>query len=191
MFAPPSLVNEIDYQIPKLRLCLVNDQSHCDVRICIHGPEDVVRILHPLQVASEEHFVSVHLNSKNEVLGLHEVSHGTLSTSLVHPREVFKAALLANSFAIVVCHNHPSGASISASKDDYLTTKQLIRAGSLLGVSLVDHVIVGPSSGHSGGFFSFRQNHPDLWHGKNISSWNGTSFDRLTPIIEDIEEIDL
>src|SRR5277367_2247202 len=167
MLASPSLVSEIDYQIPKLRLCLINDQSHCDVRICIHGPEDVVRLLHPLKAASEEHFVSVHLNSKNEVLGVHEVSHGTLSTSLVHPREVFKAALLANSFAIVVCHNHPSGASISASKDDYLTTKQLIRAGSLLGVSVVDHVIVGPLSNRSGNFFSFRENHPDLWDGKN------------------------
>jgi DNA repair protein RadC len=170
MLAPPSLVSEIDYQIPKLRLCLVNDQSHCDVRICIHGPDDVVRLLHPLKAASEEHFVSVHLNSKNEVLGVHEVSHGTLSTSLVHPREVFKAALLANSFAIIVCHNHPSGATISASKDDYLTTKQLIRAGSLLGVSLLDHVIIGPSSGRSGQFFSFRENHAELWHGNRAKA---------------------
>jgi DNA repair protein RadC len=173
MPASPSLVSEIDCQIPKLRLCLVNDQSHCNVRICIHGPDDVVRLLHPLKTASEEHFVSVHLNSKNEVLGVHEVSHGTLSTSLVHPREVFKAALLANSFAIVVCHNHPSGASISASKDDYLTTKQLIRAGSLLGVSLVDHVIIGPSSTRSGEFFSFRENHAELWEGINARlNWN-------------------
>jgi DNA repair protein RadC len=148
----------------------------------------VVRILHPLKAASEEHFVSVHLNSKNEVLGVHEVSHGTLSTSLVHPREVFKAALLANSFAIVVCHNHPSGASISPSKDDYLTTRQLVRAGSLLGVSLVDHVIVGPSSGRAGGFFSFRENHPDLWNGKDVrSNWNGPSFDRLTTMAVDSE----
>jgi DNA repair protein RadC len=162
-----SLVSEIDYQIPKLRLCLVNEQSEGELRTSIHGPDDVLRILHPLTKASEEHFVAVHLNSKNEVLGLHEVSHGTLSTSLVHPREVFKAALLANSFALLVCHNHPSGASISASKDDYLTTKQLLRAGSLLGVSLIDHVIIGPASKGAGNFFSFRESHPELWDHKN------------------------
>src|SRR5277367_5612649 len=164
MLASPSLVSEIDYQIPKLRLCLINDQSHCDVRICIHGPEDVVRLLHPLKAASEEHFVSVHLNSKNEVLGLHEVSHGTLSTSLVHPREVFKAALLANSYAIVVCHNHPSGANIAPSPDDYSTTSQLIKAGCILGVNLIDHIIIGPSFNQGHDYFSFRENYPDLWN---------------------------
>jgi DNA repair protein RadC len=180
MLTLQSLVSEIDYQIPKLRLCLVDEQSHCDVRMRINGPEDVAQILHPLKVASEEHFVALHLNSKNEVLGLHEVSHGTLSTSLVHPREVFKAALLANSFAIVVCHNHPSGASISASKDDYLTTRQLIRAGKLLGVSLVDHVIVGPSSRRKPEFFSFRENHSELWNCERTGSADEINLDYLS-----------
>jgi DNA repair protein RadC len=164
MLALGSIVSEIDCRIPKLRLCLVSDQCADTRRVFVREPADVAEILRPLNSASEEYFVSLHLNSKNEVLGAHEVSHGTLSTSLVHPREVYKAALLANSFAIVVCHNHPSGARISPSHDDYLTTKQLIRAGSLLGVSLVDHVILGPSSTLLEGFFSFRENHPELWN---------------------------
>ena len=163
MLALGSIVSEIDCQIPKLRLCLVNEQCDDRKRFFVREPANVAEILRPLNSASEEYFVSLHLNSKNEVLGVHEVSHGTLSTSLVHPREVYKAALLANSFAIVVCHNHPSGATISPSHDDYLTTKQLIRAGSLLGVLLVDHVILGPYSTQLEHFFSFRENHPELW----------------------------
>jgi DNA repair protein RadC len=80
----------------------------------------------------------------------------------VHPREVFKAAIIANSYAIVVCHNHPSGASISPSKEDLDTTKQLLSAGRILGVSVVDHLIVGPATeGES--VYSVRENHPALW----------------------------
>jgi DNA repair protein RadC len=88
----------------------------------------------------------LHLNTKFEVIGLHEVSHGTLSASLVHPREVFKAALVANSYAILVCHNHPSGAKLTPSKEDFETTKQLIAAGKVLGVSVLDHLILGLKS---------------------------------------------
>ena len=162
------LKNLLDYQIPRLQLYVVKEGPAIKPPYpAIKSAHDAAALLSPLHFASEEHFVSLHLNTKFEVIGLHEVSHGTLSASLVHPREVFKAALVANSYAIIVCHNHPSGATISASKDDFQTTKQLIQAGSLLGVSLVDHVIIGPASSRSGHFFSFRDNHPELWHDKH------------------------
>jgi DNA repair protein RadC len=80
-----------------------------------------------------------------------------VSASLVHPREVFKAALLANSTAIIVAHNHPSG-SETPSLEDLETTKTLIAAGELLGVKVLDHVIV-----ISTGLTSLRESHGYLW----------------------------
>jgi DNA repair protein RadC len=159
-----NLESQLSYRIPRIKLALVKEKAASGKRFAIRTPSDVAEFLGPLQHASEEHFVSVHLNAKNEVIGLHEVSHGTLSSSLVHPREVFKAALIANSYAIVVCHNHPSGSSISPSKEDLDTTRQLLSAGKILGVSVVDHLIVGPTT-EGDGCYSVRENHPLLWEG--------------------------
>ena len=73
--------------------------------------------------------------------GYHVVSHGTASASLVHPRELFKDALLSNAHCVVVAHNHPTG-SLVPSDDDIVTTKQLIAAGRILGVNVLDHLII-------------------------------------------------
>jgi DNA repair protein RadC len=102
--------------------------------------------------------VSLHLNAKNQVVGYQEVSHGTISASLVSQREVFKAAILSNSFALLVAHNHPSGAQLSPSKEDLDTTKQLLKAGKILGITVLDHVIVGGDE-----ICSIRENHPRIW----------------------------
>lgn len=156
------LKNLLDYQIPRLQLYVVKEgpatKPPCQP---IKSAQDAAALLSPLHFASEEHFVSLHLNTKYEVIGLHEVSHGTLSASLVHPREVFKAALVANSYAIIVCHNHPSGAKLIASREDFETTRQLISAGKVLGVNVLDHIILGLNNQCE--IFSFRENHAELW----------------------------
>jgi len=160
------LISQLSYNLPQLKLCLVT-QVQESLRVhTIRTPYDAACLLDPLRHATEEHFVSLHLNAKHEVIGIHEVSHGTLSTSLVHPREVYKAALLANSFSILVCHNHPSGSALTPSEEDFSTTKQLLEAGQVLGVGLVDHLIIGPRQnrvGQKDAFFSFRESHPSLW----------------------------
>lgn len=153
------LSEHLRYKLPKIRLCLVRENTHDDDVYVVQTPQDVASLLQPLRHHSEEHFVSVHLNARNEVIGLHEISHGTLSASLVHPREVFKAAILANSHAIIVCHNHPSGSALSPSKEDLDTTDQLLKAGKLLGINVLDHLIIGPI--HD--VFSLREHHPALW----------------------------
>jgi DNA repair protein RadC len=154
------LTSQLNYNLPRLRLCLVSEDAafHPPSR-SLRTPADAADFLTPLRYAAEEYFVSLHLNSKNEIIGLHEVSHGTLSLSLVHPREVFKAALLANSYAIIVCHNHPSGSTLSASPEDLKTTAQLLEAGEVLGVSVVDHLIVSPTQAT----YSLREHHPEMW----------------------------
>jgi DNA repair protein RadC len=89
-----------------------------------------------------EEFLVVPLGGKNQILGFHVVSVGTLTASLVHPREVYKIALLANAAAVIVVHNHPSG-DPTPSAEDVAITRRLREAGELLGVSLLDHVVIG------------------------------------------------
>ena len=104
----------------------------------------VFNILKAIELGNEpeEVFVMIALNQKNSVLGVFEVSRGHLSGTMVHPREVFKRALLLNSARIIVAHNHPSG-DTTPSKDDIATTKRLVKAGEILGVEVLDHLIVG------------------------------------------------
>jgi len=89
-----------------------------------------------------EYFVCFHLDSRNRVKSFETVSIGTLNSSLVHPREVFKAAILSNAASIILCHNHPSG-DTGVSTDDLVLTKRLVDAGEILGIEVLDHVIIG------------------------------------------------
>jgi len=88
-----------------------------------------------------EEMMVVHLDAKNKPIGWQIISQGSLTLSIVHPREVFKGAILANSAAIVLAHNHPSGDPTPSSEDRELTSR-LKMAGELLGIRLVDHIIV-------------------------------------------------
>jgi DNA repair protein RadC len=103
-----------------------------------------------LEQEPNEVFVILCLSTKCRAIAYHEVSRGTLDTTLVHPREVFKAALLSNAAALVLAHNHPSG-DPTPSPEDQLLTQRLVDAGRILGITVVDHVIVG-----EGRWFSFR-----------------------------------
>jgi DNA repair protein RadC len=91
---------------------------------------------------AEEVFVIATLDVKNKVTGVFEVSTGTLTSSLVTPREVFKRAILQNAAGIVLAHNHPSGVA-DASSDDVSVTKKLQKAGKIMGINVVDHIIIG------------------------------------------------
>jgi len=91
---------------------------------------------------AEEVFAIATLDVKNKVTGVFEVSTGTLTSSLVTPREVFKRAILQNAAGIVLAHNHPSGVA-DASSDDISVTKKLQKAGKIMGINVVDHIIIG------------------------------------------------
>lgn len=104
-----------------------------------------------LQDEPAEVFAMLCVTTKHRVIAYHEVSRGTLDSTLVHPREVFKAAILANAAAIIVCHNHPSG-DPSPSLDDLELTKRLVATGNLLGIDVLDHIVVG-----DGRYYSFKE----------------------------------
>lgn len=95
-----------------------------------------------LKGADREHFVVIMLNTKYEIIGINTVSIGTLDASLVHPREVFKPAILTNAAAIILAHNHPSGHP-EPSEDDIKVTRKLKEAGEILGIDVLDHIIIG------------------------------------------------
>lgn len=130
----------------KYRLELVKEESHkYEVETRISCPKDIYEVLTKvcrIQCNAEEVFILITLNTKNIVTGYFEVHRGTINTSLVHPREVFKRALLNNARYIMVAHNHPSG-DPNPSKEDIQITERLKEAGNLLGINLIDHIIVG------------------------------------------------
>ncbi len=104
-------------------------------------PDDVVALLHEWRGATREHFVAFYLNARHQLIARELVSVGSLSASLVHPREVFAPALERRAAAVIVAHNHPSG-DPDPSPEDLAITRRLVDAGSLLGIELVDHVVV-------------------------------------------------
>ena len=91
---------------------------------------------------AQEVFGILILNTKNKIVAVHEISRGTLNSSIVHPREVFKPAILHNAAAIICFHNHPSG-DTEPSRDDIEITNRLIEAGKIMGIEILDHIIVG------------------------------------------------
>lgn len=101
-----------------------------------------------------ECFIALLLDTKHKLQSIHLISIGSLDMSIVHPREVFKAAILANAKTIIVAHNHPSGDS-KPSQEDITTTKRLIGVGEVLGVPVLDHIIVGNANTSSDEYFSF------------------------------------
>ena len=109
----------------------------------LDNPENVVRLLREKNLVKNVETLQVLLlNTRRRLIRVVEITDGTLDTILVHPREVFKAAIAANAAAVVLAHNHPSG-DPTPSEADIKVTRDLIRAGQLLKIDVLDHVIIG------------------------------------------------
>jgi len=141
------------YRIPVYRVSLVRERSVTQVeRPQIRDASGAAATLAAyLAEEDREHFVVLLLNSKNRLIGINTVSIGSLTSSLAHPREVFKPAILANAAAIIVAHNHPSGEP-TPSQEDIEITKRLHAAAELLGIRLLDHIVLGDN----GRWYSFQ-----------------------------------
>jgi len=112
-------------------------------RPAIRKPEDAAKlVMEDLRSELKEHFVCLFLNTKNQVLARETLSVGTLNASLVHPREVFRAAIKRGSASIICLHNHPSG-DPTPSPEDIALTRRLHEAGSLIGIDVLDHIVIG------------------------------------------------
>jgi DNA repair protein RadC len=109
----------------------------------INSPQDVYDLLIDMQLLDRECFKVLNLSTKNQVIAIDTISIGTLDSTLVHPREVFKMAIKRSSFSILVAHCHPSSGDPTPSSEDIEITKRLVDAGKLLGIPVTDHVIIG------------------------------------------------
>ncbi|WP_145335302.1 DNA repair protein RadC [Paenibacillus xylanexedens] len=125
---------ELGHRIAKSRLA-----SSTSIRT----PRDAADILmEQLRYLQKEHFVCLFLNSKNHIIAQETLSMGSLNASIVHPREVFRAAIKCSSASIVCAHNHPSG-DPTPSPEDIQITKRLIEAGAIVGIDVLDHLVIG------------------------------------------------
>ena len=107
----------------------------------INSPKDVFERCHDFKGLAKEVFKVFLLDSNNAVISSEIISIGTLNLAIVHPREIFKLAIIKSANSIVLVHNHPSG-NVEPSKEDIEITHQLRKAGALLGINILDHVIV-------------------------------------------------
>lgn len=106
------------------------------------SPEQIYHAFSFLMQETKEYFLSLHLDGKNRILCVDIVSIGSLNQSIVHPREVFKTALVSSAAAIILIHQHPSG-DPKPSSEDICITRRLKESGELLGIKVLDHIIIG------------------------------------------------
>jgi len=134
------------HRIPIYRIMLMREGSLPVVRKRVEGPQDAAEVLRDfLADTDREHFVALLLDAQCQLIGIHTVAIGSLDTCIVHPRELFKAVILANAASIILAHNHPSG-DPTPSLEDRTVTRQLADAGEMLGIDVQDHVIIGEGS---------------------------------------------
>ncbi|MHA0857065.1 RadC family protein [Paenibacillus sp. CMAA1364] len=120
--------------------------------VTIRSPRDAVDLLsEQLRYLQKEHFVCLFLNTKNHVIMQETLSMGSLNAAIVHPREVFRAAIKCSSASIVCAHNHPSG-DPTPSPEDISLTSRLVEAGHIIGIEVLDHVVIG-----DGNFVSLKE----------------------------------
>lgn len=135
------MVNITTYKLQYIK----EKTSRYEVKKRIQSPKDARDIFESvfnMSVESEEILAMLVLDTKNQVIGAFEVSRGAINSSIVHPREVYKRALLINGNTIMIAHNHPSG-DPTPSREDINITQRLREAGAILGVELLDHLIFG------------------------------------------------
>ena len=112
----------------------------------VSSPKDVYKLMKDyLKGADREYLVLLSLDMKNNINSINTVSIGSLNSSIVHPREIFKTAILSNAASIILIHNHPSG-DTTPSKEDINITYRIKESGKILGIELLDHVILGDNS---------------------------------------------
>jgi DNA repair protein RadC len=152
LFPIPEARTTRPYSIPAYRVALIRETGLPWERPQLRSSQDVARLFQTyLDDTDREHFLIAMVDQKNRVIGLNVVSMGSLTASVVHPREVYKPAILCKAAAIICGHNHPSGDS-APSKEDRLLTRKLVLAGEALGIRVLDHVIVGDGTAS---YFSF------------------------------------
>jgi DNA repair protein RadC len=129
-----------------------------DSKIKVTGAKEVAKVFQDILALEDkidqekEHYYIMHLNIRSQVMMVELVTIGVLNSSLVHPRETFRRAVIAGSAAIIIAHNHPSG-EVDPSDEDMKITRMMLEAGNILGIAMRDHIIFAKDN-----YFSFKNN---------------------------------
>jgi DNA repair protein RadC len=142
----------MNYQIVMAQLPLVREHTETKCRTA----QDVTLMCADMATLAQESVQIITLDAKNNVINRHMITLGLIDESLIHPREVFRQAILDFAKAIVIVHNHPSGDSMP-SATDIRRTKQMVEAGKIIEIPVLDHVIIGRNAGGSPTFTSMRE----------------------------------
>jgi len=120
----------------------LEDSSDKDQKTTVKSPEDAIKsVKNQLKGKKKEHFLVLSLDTRNHLINTQTISIGSLDSSIVHPREVFKEAISSTAASVIFAHNHPSG-DPTPSEDDIKLTKRLVEAGEILGIEVLDHIII-------------------------------------------------
>ena len=139
-------MSNVAKRIDIVSIKMIKESSFLYQTRTISSPKDAYEMIkEQLEGLDREQFIIACLNTKNEPTNISVVSVGTLNKAIVHPREVFKTAILSNAASIMAFHNHPSG-DTTPSQQDLQLTNRLYEAGELLGIKLLDHLIIGDGS---------------------------------------------
>lgn len=114
----------------------------------VKQPKDVVKLLATFAKRAQEHFIVISLDGAHKPIKTHTVTKGLVNKTLIHPREVYRAAIKDNAVALIIAHNHPSG-SVEPSMEDIEITKRLKDAGEVMGIPILDHLIIGKYGSYS------------------------------------------
>ncbi|MBU3097674.1 JAB domain-containing protein [Clostridium sp. DSM 17811] len=139
---------DIEKKIPAKRVSIVSIKMVCESSILyagrrINSPSEGAELARGfLENCDREELILICLNNKNEPISVSTISIGSLNASIVHPREVFKVAILSNSASVILAHNHPSG-DTTPSSEDVSITKRLVEAGKIIGIPIIDHIVIG------------------------------------------------
>ena len=117
----------------------------------VQSPKDIYTVMLPIVNPDFEQFYVIHLDGGHQVKEVVRVSEGTLKSTLVHPRKVFRAAIQQNVYSIILVHNHPSGI-LTPSPEDLKLTEKMVKSGEIIGITVLDHVIVSQT-----GYYSLKE----------------------------------
>ena len=140
----PNPPNRITFK--RIEFKLIKEKSPEPYPQHINSPEDIVKVIEHLKDNPQEHFVAIYLDGANGISAVHYVTKGILNSSQVHAREVFRGAIMLDCASIILAHNHPSG-ELSPSESDIQITNQLVKAGRIIGITVLDHIIIS-QEGH-------------------------------------------
>lgn len=145
-------VNDWTFRAAQLPQCVMENKFTSSVR----SPADIAALVPELVYAAQESMVVLDLNAKNKVIDKRLVTLGLVDSSLTHPREIFRGAISNNASAVILIHNHPSG-DPTPSAEDIRITRQMVEAGKVIDIKILDHIIIGRPSSSSSGWLSLRE----------------------------------